>query len=70
MPEYTHTLIPDRVNFAPDPKQVGSFLTSLMTLGAAPLMPPTAPQLPRRKPKDELPPRNAGLLNLIGETLS
>jgi hypothetical protein len=39
MPEYTHTFIPDRADFAPDPKQVGSFLASLMTLGAAPLNP-------------------------------
>ena len=39
MPEYTHTLIPDRIIFAADPKQVGAFLTSLVTLGAAPLKP-------------------------------
>ena len=39
MPEYTHTLIPDRVDFAPDPKQVGAFLASLVSMGAAPLKP-------------------------------
>jgi len=39
MPEYTHTLIPDRVEFVPDPKQVGAFLAALETKGAAPLTP-------------------------------
>jgi len=39
MPEYTHTLIPDRVGFTPDPKQVGAFLASLVSIGAAPLKP-------------------------------
>jgi hypothetical protein len=37
MPEYTHTLIPDRADFVPDPKQVGTFLSSLVSIGAAPL---------------------------------
>ena len=37
MPEYTHTLITDRVDFVPNPKQVGVFLASLVALGAAPL---------------------------------
>jgi hypothetical protein len=37
MPEYTHTLIPDRVDFVPEPKQVGTFLSSLVSIGAAPL---------------------------------
>jgi hypothetical protein len=39
MPEYTHTLIPDRLDFVPDPKQVGMFLSSLAAIGAAPLRP-------------------------------
>lgn len=39
MPEYTHTLVPDRVNFVPDPKQVGTFLSSLVSIGASPLRP-------------------------------
>lgn len=39
MPEYTHTLIPDRVDFVPDPKQVEKFLASLDSIGAAPLKP-------------------------------
>lgn len=39
MPEYSHTLIPDSVEFVPDPKQVESFLTSLVAIGAAPLQP-------------------------------
>jgi hypothetical protein len=39
MPEYTHTLIPDRVEFVPDPMQVGTFLSSLASIGAAPLKP-------------------------------
>jgi hypothetical protein len=39
MPEYTHTLIPDRVDFAPAPEQVGAFLASLVSMGAAPLKP-------------------------------
>jgi hypothetical protein len=39
MPEYTHTLIPARVEFAPQPKQVGAFLASLVSIGAAPLKP-------------------------------
>ncbi len=42
MPEYTHTLIPDRVDFVPDPRQVGAFLNSLVSLGAAPLKPTVA----------------------------
>ncbi|WP_254507623.1 hypothetical protein [Anatilimnocola floriformis] len=37
MPEYTHTLIPDRVDFVPEPTQVGEFLTALVALGATPL---------------------------------
>jgi hypothetical protein len=37
MPEYTHTLIPKRVDFVPEPKQVSSFLSSLVSIGAAPL---------------------------------
>ncbi len=39
MPQYTHTLMPDRVDFVPDPKQVGMFLSSLAAIGAAPLRP-------------------------------
>jgi hypothetical protein len=39
MPEYSHTLIPDRVDLAPDPKQVAAFLEALVTLGASPLKP-------------------------------
>ena len=39
MPEYTHTLIPHRVDFVPDPKQVGTFLSSLVSMGAAPSKP-------------------------------
>jgi hypothetical protein len=39
MPEYAHTLIPDRVDFAPAPQQVAAFLASLVSLGAAPLKP-------------------------------
>ena len=39
MPEYNHTLIPDRVDFVPDPKQIGTFLSSLVSIGAAPLKP-------------------------------
>ena len=39
MPEYTHTMIPDRVDFAPDPTQVGAFIASLVSIGAAPLRP-------------------------------
>jgi hypothetical protein len=37
MPEYTHTMIPDRLDYAPDPTQVGAFLASLVAIGAAPL---------------------------------
>jgi hypothetical protein len=37
MPEYSHTLVPDRVDFDPDPIQVGAFLASLVSIGAAPL---------------------------------
>jgi hypothetical protein len=36
MPEYTHTLIPDRSDFVPEPKQVASFFEGLIELGAAP----------------------------------
>ncbi len=39
MPEYTHMLIPDRVDFVPDPRHVGTFLASLEWTGAAPLKP-------------------------------
>ena len=39
MPEYTHTLVPDRVDFVPDPKQVSSLMASLVSMGAAPLKP-------------------------------
>ena len=39
MPEYTHTLIPSRVDFVPEPQQVGAFLSSLASIGAAPLRP-------------------------------
>ena len=39
MPEYSHTLIPDRVDFVPDPKQIGAFLLSLVSIGAAPSKP-------------------------------
>lgn len=39
MPEYTHTLIPARIDFVADPKQVGDFLTSLVSIGAAPSEP-------------------------------
>jgi hypothetical protein len=36
MPEYAHTLIPDTVDFVPNPKQVGDFLMSLESIGSAP----------------------------------
>src|SRR5690242_19271425 len=39
MPEYTHTLIPEQFNFVPVPKQIGEFLSSLVSIGAAPLDP-------------------------------
>ena len=39
MPEYTHTLIPDGVDFVPDPQQVADFLVALVAIGAAPLKP-------------------------------
>jgi hypothetical protein len=39
MPEYSHTLIPDHENFVPDSRRVGTFLSSLVSIGAAPLMP-------------------------------
>jgi hypothetical protein len=39
MPEYTHTLVPDRVEFVPAPKQVDIFLSSLVSIGAAPSKP-------------------------------
>jgi hypothetical protein len=39
MPEYSHTLIPNRVDFVPDPAQVTAFLESLVSIGAAPLQP-------------------------------
>jgi hypothetical protein len=42
MPEYTHTLIPDAIDFVPDPRHVGAFLNSLLSLGAAPLKPTIA----------------------------
>ncbi len=46
MPEYSHTLIPDRVEFVPDPEQVGNFLASLVSIGAAPLKPAVAVSKP------------------------
>lgn len=46
MPEYSHTLIPDRVEFVPDPEQVGNFLSSLVSIGAAPLKPAVAVSKP------------------------
>src|SRR5262245_47496403 len=39
MSEYVHTLIPTKVDFVPQPTQVGSFLTALDHLGATPLKP-------------------------------
>ena len=39
MPEYTHTLIPIEVDFVPVPEQVGTFFSSLVSIGAAPLNP-------------------------------
>jgi hypothetical protein len=42
MPEYTHTLIPDRVDFVPDGKQVAAFCSSLVSIGAGPLKPAIA----------------------------
>ena len=36
MPEYSHTLIPSRHDFVPEPEQVGAFLSSLAAIGAAP----------------------------------
>jgi hypothetical protein len=39
MPEYTHTLIPNLLNFVPDSSRVIEFLSSLMTSGALPLQP-------------------------------
>jgi hypothetical protein len=39
MPEYTHTLIPDRPEFVPEPEQVAAFFSSLVSIGAAPLTP-------------------------------
>ncbi|MDB5339703.1 MAG: hypothetical protein JWN70_5322 [Planctomycetaceae bacterium] len=49
MPEYSHTLIPGRVDFVPEPKQVGSFLSSLATIGAAPLKPAFVVSMPSGK---------------------
>jgi hypothetical protein len=37
MSEYVHTLIPTRVDFIPQPEQVGAFLDALDKLGAVPL---------------------------------
>jgi hypothetical protein len=37
MSEYTHTLIPSRPDYAPEPEQVGAFLDALVKLGSAPL---------------------------------
>ncbi len=38
MPEqYAHTLVPERVNFAPRPQQVSDFFSGLVRLGTAPL---------------------------------
>jgi hypothetical protein len=37
MPEYTHTLIPEKVNFVPNPGQVSGFIGSLTSMGAAPM---------------------------------
>lgn len=37
MPEYTHTLIPERADYAPTPNQVAAFLTALSQRGAAPV---------------------------------
>jgi hypothetical protein len=39
MPEYTHTLIPTRPDFVPEPEQVGAFLGGLIELGAVPMEP-------------------------------
>jgi len=49
MPEYTHTLIPDQVDFVPDPKQIRAFLASLISLGAAPLEPSFGVSMPSGK---------------------
>jgi len=37
MPEYTHTLIPGRVDFVPEPQQLSNFLATIETIGATPL---------------------------------
>ena len=42
MCEYTHVLIPNRVDFVPDTADVGAFLASLISIGAAPLNPTIA----------------------------
>lgn len=42
MPEYTHTLIPERVDFVPEPSQLSAFLASLEAIGATPLEPSIA----------------------------
>ena len=39
MPEYTHTLIPEHSDFIPAAEQVAGFLSSLVSIGAAPLRP-------------------------------
>jgi hypothetical protein len=39
MPEYTHTLIPARATYVPNPAQVGEFVVALTALGAAPIKP-------------------------------
>jgi hypothetical protein len=39
MPEYSHTLIPDHEDFVPDSRRIGTFLSSLVSIGAAPLKP-------------------------------
>ncbi len=39
MPEYSHTLIPERTDFAPAPSQVAGFLSALVELGASPVNP-------------------------------
>jgi hypothetical protein len=39
MPEYSHTLVPQEVHYAPSPTQASDFLSALTELGAAPLNP-------------------------------
>jgi hypothetical protein len=49
MPEYTHTLIPTRVDFVPAPDQIRDFLKSLTKIGATPLHAAVSVSMPSGK---------------------